>query len=74
MLMCMGIRRIFSRGAVVDFSKSFCRGAKVVKFVVTVTMKFFYHSKPRKQPFLLKNSCPLPTPMFMHRKEFVPHY
>ena len=47
-----------------DFSKSFSwEGPKVVKFG-------FYHSKLRKQPFLLKfsNSCPLPTPMLVCRK------
>jgi len=55
MFMCMGIGKSFPGGPLVDFSKSFSRdgGPKVVKFV-------FYHSKLRKQPFLLKfsNSWP----------------
>jgi len=51
-VVCMGVGKIFSRGALVDFSKRFSRGAKVAKFV-------FYLSKLRKQHFLLKfsNSC-----------------
>jgi len=50
MLVCIGVGKILSRGA---FQKVFLGGPKVVKFV-------FYHSKLRKQPFLLKfsNSCP----------------
>jgi len=55
MLVCMGLKRILSRGGViVDFSNSFSKGGpKVVKFV-------FYQAKLRKQHFLLKfsNSCP----------------
>jgi len=48
MLLCMGVGRNFSRGPLVDFSnKFFYGGPKMVKFV-------FYHSKLRKQHFLLK--------------------
>jgi len=53
MLVCMGVGRKFSRGLLVDFFKSFSTGGeKVVKFG-------YYHSKLRKQRFLLKfsNSC-----------------
>jgi len=44
---CVG--RFFSRGGpLVDFSKNFSRGAKVVRFA-------FSHSNLRKQPFLAAN-------------------
>jgi len=49
-----GRRKDFFQGEqLVDFSKSFSWGEKVLKFVV-------YYSKLRKQRFLLKfsNSCP----------------
>jgi len=35
MLVCMGVGRIFSRGVLLDSSKSFYMEAKVVKFVFT---------------------------------------
>jgi len=56
MLVCMGIGKIFSTGGYECISpKVFLGRPKVMKFV-------FYHSKLRKQLFLLNysNSCPLP--------------
>jgi len=55
MLVCMGAGRNFSRGGTSGFfQKFFCRGPKVVKFA-------FYHSKLRKQRFLLKFSNSFPS-------------
>jgi len=53
MLVCMAVGKIFSKGALVDFFQKFSRGAKSGKIC-------FYHSKLRKQHFLLKlsNFCP----------------
>jgi len=48
MLACMGVGRNFSRGGTSGLFKKFIYGRqKVVKFV-------FYHSKLKKQHFLLK--------------------
>jgi len=62
----MGVGTIFSRGGTRGFFQNFSKGgAKVVKFV-------FFHSKLKKQPFLLKMSksrgarSPLPTPSGVH--------
>jgi len=58
----MGVGRIFSMGALGDFSKFLQGVPKVVKFV-------FSHLKLRKLPFLQKKfkiqgaRLPLPTPM-----------
>ena len=70
MLVCMGDGRIYPGGAVVDFSESFCRGAKVVRFV-------FSPLKTKKTAFLakvFKFLSPLPTPMLVCRRKFVPRH
>jgi len=54
MLVCIGVGRNFSKvGTSGFFQKCFYGGPKVVKFA-------FFHSKLRKQRFLMKfsNSCP----------------
>jgi len=65
MLVCMDVGRNFSRGGTSGFFQTFFYGGpKVVKFG-------FYHSKLRKQRFLLKfsNSCPSSDPyMLVYRK------
>jgi len=62
---CVHGRRkdFFQEGAIGFFPKVFLGGLKVAKFV-------FYHSKLRKQPFLLsfQISSPLPTPMLVCRQ------
>jgi len=55
MLVCMGVGSNFSRGATSGFfQKCFYWGSKMVKFVL-------YHSKLRKQHFLLKFSNTWPS-------------
>jgi len=62
-------KEFFQRGTSGLFQKFFCGGPKVVKFD-------FYHSKLRKQRFLLKfsNSCPPSDTHACVEETFVPHH
>jgi len=68
---CVHGRRKFSfpEGSTSEFFQVVIGGPAVVRFV-------FYHSKLREQPFLLKFQipAPLPRPMPVCRKRFVPHH
>ena len=69
MLVCTGVGRHFSRALLVDFSKSFSRGAKSDEIC-------FLPPETKKTAFLLKfsNSCPSSDTHDCVQEKFVPHH